>query len=449
MIQIKYEELYNPQGESGIISSLIHNPNFIFHSEELEPRDFLDKTNQILYWAIREIVLSGNSVIDDFSITTKLSSNKAVEAKMEKLNINSIKDILELSKYAAQNSVEAYKDLVKDVREYAIRRNLFINSQKILSACTSEKNTSEDLKKLLNQTVDSYDMSMLHGREIKVFSKKLSELWQRLIDRHDGKIVTRPFHIKELNDYTQMEDGEMVLIGGYAKSGKSAALLSILVDLLNKDETPLIIDSELSDELFFIRLLAHIAHVRFRKVKDGTYDAEEEIRVTKAREWLETKTFYHEYLPICDKNEIASIFRRVNNEQKISILIIDYFKADYETGDAYVTATSLTGLVNYCKNEIAGIYKIPVLGAVQTSESGKVSFSSSVVTVLSTLCWLSLKTPQEISADGEDCGNAKLSILYNRNGMQMQKGEYLDLQFDGDFISYTSAKKQHTTVEPY
>nr|MDD3123661.1 hypothetical protein [Candidatus Izemoplasmatales bacterium] len=131
------------------------------------------------------------------------------------------------------------------------------------------------------------------------------------------------------------------------------------------------------------------------------------------------------------------------------ILIIDYFKADYETGDAYITATSLTGLVNYCKNEIAGVYKIPVLGAVQTSESGKVSFSSSVVTVLSTLCWLSLKTPQEISADGLECGNAKLSILYNRNGMQMQKGEYLDLQFDGDFISYQSAKKQHTIVEPY
>ena len=312
---MKFEELCNPQAESGVISTIIHNPTFIFHSEELEPRDFFDQINQILYWAIREIVLSGNYVIDDFSITTKLSSNKAVEAKIQKVNINSIKDILELSKYATQNSVEAYKDLVKDIREYSLRRALYVNSQKLSSACVSETNTAEDLKKILNNTVDSYDSATLHGREIKIFSKKVSELWQRLKDRHSGKIVTRPFHIKELNDYTEMEDGEMVLIGGAAKSGKSSLLLSCVVDLLRRGETVLVIDSELSDDLYFMRLLAHVSQVRFKKVKDGKYDEEEELRIDKAKEWLESVNFYHEYLPICDKNEIASIFRRINNKE--------------------------------------------------------------------------------------------------------------------------------------
>jgi replicative DNA helicase len=446
---LRYEELCNPQAESGVISTLIHNPQFIFHSEELEPRDFLDQTNQILYWAIREIVLSGNDVIDDFSITTKLSSNKAVEAKIQKVNINSIKDILELSKYATQNSVEAYKDLVKDVREYAIRRNLYLNSQKITNACLSEKNTSEDLHKLLNQTMDSYDLSIMHGREIKTFSKKLSELWQKLKDRHSGKIVTRPFPIEELNEYTQLEDGEMVLIGGYSKVGKSMMLLTCVVDLLKRGETVLLIDSELSDDLFFMRLLSHVTAIKFKKIRDGKLTKEEEEKIEEAKKWIEGTKLYHEFLPICDKNEIASVFRRVNNENKVGVLVIDYFKADYDVKDAFVTATSLTGLVNYCKNEIAGVYKIPVLGAVQTSTNGSVSFSKSVVTVVSTLCWLSLKTNQEISADGESAGNAKLAVLFNRNGSQMQDDEYIDLQFDGDIISYKSAKKQHIKKEPY
>ena len=446
---MRYEELCNPQAESGVISTLIHNPQFIFHSEELEPRDFLDQTNQILYWAIREIVLSGNDIIDDFSITTKLSSNKAVEAKIQKVNINSIKDILELSKYATQNSVEAYKDLVKDVREYSTRRNLFINAQKITSACLSEKNTSDDLHKLLNQTMDSYDLSIMHGREIKTFSKKLAELWQRLKDRHSGKIIVRPFPIQELNEYTQLEDGEMVLIGGYTKVGKSMFLLACVVDLLKRGETVLLIDSELSDDLFFMRLLSHLTEIKFKKIKNGTLTPEEDLKIEEAKDWLSTVKLYHEFLPILDKNEIASVFRRVNNETKVGVLVIDYFKADYETKDAFITATNLTGLANYCKNEIAGVYKIPVLGAVQTSKSGSVSFSKSVVTVVSTLCWLDFKTNNEILADGKDSGNAKLCVQFNRNGSQMQDDEYIDLQFDGDIISYKSAKKQHVVKTPY
>lgn len=446
---MEYKDLYNPQAESGVISTLIHNPTFIFHSEELEPRDFYDQTNQAIYWAIRDIALSGNYVIDDFSLTTKLASNKAIEARVEKANISSVKDILELSKYAAQSSVEAYKDLVKDVQEYSSRRRLYLDAQKIISACVSEKYTSEDLQHLLNSAVDNYDASATHGREIISFDKKVDPLWQRLEDRHSGKIVCRPFHIKELNEYTQMEDGEMVVIGGHAKTGKSALLLSCTVDLLKKGETVLVIDSELSDDLYFMRLLSHLSEVKFRTVKDGGENAEERIRINEARDFLKTAKLYHEFLPICDKNEIASIFRRVNNENRITVLVIDYFKADFDSKDAFSTSVTLTGLVNFCKNEIAGIYKIPILAAVQTSQTGNVSFSSGVITALSTLCWLHLKEKQEILSDTSECGNAKLTVLYNRNGAQMQKDDYIDLQFDGDIITYRSPTKQHIKTDPY
>lgn len=446
---MEYKDLYNPQAESGVISTLIHNPTFIFHSEELEPRDFYDQTNQAIYWAIRDIALSGNYVIDDFSLTTKLASNKAIEARVEKANISSVKDILELSKYAAQSSVEAYKDLVKDVQEYSSRRRLYLDAQKIISACVSEKYTSEDLQHLLNSAVDNYDASATHGREIISFDKKVDPLWQRLEDRHSGKIVCRPFHIKELNEYTQMEDGEMVVIGGHAKTGKSALLLSCTVDLLKKGETVLVIDSELSDDLYFMRLLSHLSEVKFRTVKDGGENAEERIRINEARDFLKTAKLYHEFLPICDKNEIASIFRRVNNENRITVLVIDYFKADFDSKDAFSTSVTLTGLVNFCKNEIAGVYKIPILAAVQTSQTGNVSFSSGVITALSTLCWLHLKEKQEVVSDTSECGNAKLTVLYNRNGAQMQKDDYIDLQFDGDIITYRSPTKQHIKTDPY
>ena len=50
--------------------------------------------------------------------------------------------------------------------------------------------------------------------------------------------------------------------------------------------------------------------------------------------------------------------------------------------------------------------------------------------------------------DGVECGNKKLRVVLNRNGMQMAPGEYLDLQFNGNLISYEQAK-QHDPNAPY
>jgi hypothetical protein len=58
------------------------------------------------------------------------------------------------------------------------------------------------------------------------------------------------------------------------------------------------------------------------------------------------------------------------------------------------------------------------------------------------------KTPDEISQDGRECGNRKLIIKANRLGRQFDDGEYIDLEFNGDLISFTEAK-QHKVVEPF
>ena len=46
------------------------------------------------------------------------------------------------------------------------------------------------------------------------------------------------------------------------------------------------------------------------------------------------------------------------------------------------------------------------------------------------------------------CGNKKMIVTVNRNGMQHADGEYIDLKFDGNHISYEQAK-QHIPQNPY
>ena len=63
-------------------------------------------------------------------------------------------------------------------------------------------------------------------------------------------------------------------------------------------------------------------------------------------------------------------------------------------------------------------------------------------------CYLRSKTPEEIEADGAECGNKKLRVTVNRNGMQMTQDEYIDLLFDGNHILYEQAK-QHIPQTPF
>lgn len=92
--------------------------------------------------------------------------------------------------------------------------------------------------------------------------------------------------------------------------------------------------------------------------------------------------------------------------------------------------------------------KIAGIGAAQATVNGKVADSAKIGRNASTIALIQDKTPEEVAADGEECGNKKLRVILNRNGMQHASGEYIDLKFDGNHISYEEAR-QHIPQIPY
>lgn len=100
------------------------------------------------------------------------------------------------------------------------------------------------------------------------------------------------------------------------------------------------------------------------------------------------------------------------------------------------------------KNQVCGDMGICGIGAAQATVNGKVADSAKIGRNASTIALIQDKTPDEVERDGAECGNKKLRVILNRNGMQHAPGEYIDLQFDGNRISYEEAK-QHIPQTPY
>ena len=152
-------------------------------------------------------------------------------------------------------------------------------------------------------------------------------------------------------------------------------------------------------------------------------------------------------MPMFDAQSIYTAVKKVKHTQGLDVLIVDYFKGKGE-GDAFDSYQELGRFVDMVKNQICGDMNIAGIGAAQATATGKVADSAKIGRNASTIALIQDKTPEEIEADGIECGNKKLRICLNRNGAQMSSDQYIDLQFNGNIISYEEAK-QHIPVTPY
>ena len=442
---MRADDINSLESESGIIATLIHHPDYIFYSEYLLPNHFTNKENQCVYTAISDLAKKGIFNIDAYNIIEDLNSNEATRKFAEELSIDKLNELMDMSDVLVRHSIEEYKMLVSNVMDAAFRRDAFQRLRECQGFCfdRSEKN----IEQKIYDTIDDVMTEFSTGNEIPPFSNVIDECWEEIQSRQGSGYAGIPFKFKTLNEYATIEPGELFIFAAEAKQGKSMMLLNCAMDLLKQDKAVLYLDSELNTRLFTARVLSHLSKVEYRRLTSGNYSKEEAERIDKAREWLKTRKFTHIYIPMFDQQTIYTAVKKVKHTQGLDVLIVDYFKGS-SSGDAFDSYQELGRFVDMVKNKICGDMGICGIGAAQATASGKVADSAKIGRNASTIAIIQDKTPEEIEADGTECGNKKLRVVLNRNGMQHANGEYIDFQFNGNLISYEEAK-QHVPVEPY
>lgn len=305
----------------------------------------------------------------------------------------------------------------------------------------------KNIEQHIYRAMDDVMMEFSATNEVPPYCEVIDECWAEIKGRQNTGYAGIPFKFPALNDYATIERGELFIFGAEQKQGKSMMLLNCAVDLLKNDYAILYLDSELNTRLFTARILAHLSGIEYKRLTSGAYTAEEEQRILDAKEWLKTRKFTHIYIPTFDQQSIYTAVKKVNHTQGLDVLIVDYFKGKGE-GDAFDSYQELGRFVDMVKNQICGEMNIAGIGAAQATATGKLADSAKIARNASTIAMISDKTPEEIEVDGAECGNKKLRVTVNRNGMQMAQGEYIDLMFDGNHILYEQAK-QHIPQTPF
>lgn len=439
------DDINSLESEAGIIASLIHKPEFIFYSEDLLPNHFTNKENRCVYTAIQSLVEKGIMTIDPYNIIESLNSSEATRGFAQDISIEQLNELVEMSDVLARNTIAEYKMLVKNVLDAAFRRDTFQKLKECQALCYDR--TQENVMEKIYNNIDDVMTEFSTTNDVPAYKDVIDGCWEEIKSRQNNGYSGIKFKFDALNDYATIEPGELFIFAAEAKQGKSMMLLNCAVDLLRQDKAVLYLDSELNTRLFTARILAHIAKVEYKRLTAGAYDNEEAERINEALEWLKSKKFTHLYIPMFDQQTIYTAVKKVQHTQGLDVLIVDYFKGSGD-GDAFDSYQELGRFVDMVKNRICGEMGIAGIGAAQATATGKVADSAKIGRNASTIAIIQDKTPEEVDLDGAECGNKKLRVILNRNGMQHAAGEYIDLQFNGNLIPYEQAK-QHIPVAPY
>lgn len=443
---MRIEDINDITSETGIVATLIRHPEYSFYSEELLPNHFSNRQNACMYLALTILARENIRQADAFNIISALHSSDATKRYADELDVDELQDFIDISQSVARDTIEEYKLLVGNVMDMSFRRDTFRELRECERMCL-DTNTHE-LEQKIYSTLDDVMMNYTSTTEVPPFSEVVDKCWDEIRERQNSEGCSGYlFKFPALNQYATIERGELFIFAAEAKQGKSMMLLNCAVDLLRQDLAVLYLDSELNTRMFTARVLAHLSGVEYKRLTSGRYTEEEAERIDAARAWLKTRKFTHVYIPMFDQQTIYTTIKKVSHTQGLDVLIVDYFKS-LSDGDAFNSYQELGRLTDFIKNQIAGEMNIAALGAAQLTATGKVADSAKIGRNASTIAIITDKTPDEIAEDGAECGNKKLRVILNRNGMQMSQDEYIDLQFNGNLISYKQAQ-QHIPHVPY
>lgn len=443
-------ELSDIQSESGVIGTLIYHPEFILHTDYLQPGYFFGVENGCIYWAIQELYKSGITNIDAYNISNKLQSNKSVQKTIEKYNLPSVQEFIELYKETARHTMEEYKMLADNIVTFAFKRDLVKTLNQLSANCFNPDYELEKLNNVVYGELDKLTQKYISTNDIHILGNDIDAIWNEIINRRtsDG-MYGIPSKYKLFSDYYTYEPGELVVIQAKYKQGKSVLLMNEVVHKLKNGVPTLVIDSEMPTRLYTERLISHLSGVEMKRIKNGNYSEEEGKMINNWILWLKEQPFVHIYNPNLTDEKLYSICKMLKHKIGLTFVVYDYLKSnETSSSDNY---NVLGAKCDFLKNNIAGELDLAVLAACQLNRNGEVADSIKINRYLSVGIKWEYKTQEMIAKDGIKCGNAFAKIYVNRLGRQMLEDDdedYIDFIFDGDKMTIIEAQ-QHERVSDF
>jgi len=454
----KESSLSNPASERAVLAGICQHGDdaWVDVDSLIEESTFTIDINKVLYKCIKHSIKNKNKI--DFS--TILSSAQSLslgEYVNSKDNLKHINGIL-----STPIKIDNIRSHAQKIRRLQFARQIQSELRDIyrsLDAISGDESLNSILS-IAEKPIQ--DICLSYIKEDDSSPKKLGDS----IEDYINHLISNPN--KSLGIPSGYPSYDSAIGGGFRrkcvdlisarpKVGKSCIADNIALHISKNLNIPvLMLDTEMSTEDHWNRILANISGVSINQIANGSFynDENKVVAVNNAVEIVK-KIPYH-YISIAGKpfEETLSIARRwllkhvgydENGRLNDCLIIYDYLKLmtsdsiNNNMAEFQVLGFQITNLHNFCVEN-----DCPCLSFVQLNRDGITKESTDAVSGSDRLIWLCTsfsifknKTDEEIATDGPSNGNKKLIPIVARHGPGMEDGGYICLRMVGENAKIT------------
>lgn len=436
-------DLRDTVAESAVISTVICTPDYIYYDEGLSHKHFYDGFNQLLFWALRNLV-KRNKSITPLTLKYQIEGLETGKSYLSQTRSDVLEELIEKAPLLAVSTKEDYKDMANIVKTLSERRQISQNIEIYKGLIGNDDFTNRDIIKKVTTELETIHNSYISTTDVYRYTNNVRNIWEEIVDRrNDDGTYGIPTKHKILNEYITYAPGRLILLTSRKKNGKSMFGLNELHHKISMGKRVVYFDTEMPAVDFTIRLMTKITKIPARRLEKGGTTAQEEKQIESALKWIENQPF--DYINSFDWNEdnIYTKLKILDNKNKTDLFIYDYIKNN-EKGHrtAYDNYSYLGQMTNFLKNDIAVGMNVPVLSFAQLNKNNDVADSDQIGWFLSSQIKWGLKTKEEILEDGEEFGDCKATVVLNRDGKNMYDDEHIDFVFDRETFDISETKMQ-------
>lgn len=427
---------HSREAEVSLLGALLIDKDAVIEvAQILKPEFFYNDQHQLIYDAI-SVLYESRQPIDVVTVSEQLKKNNSLKKAGGRTYLTEL-----VNQTPTSAHVKSYAGIVKD--NYTKRQLISLGSRIVEQSFDDSGEAGQVLEEAEKKV---FSLSQKHlTRNFIAIKDALAESFDRLDELHksDSGLRGVPTGFYDIdNILAGMQDSNLLILAGRPGLGKTTLALNIAQNVATQHKMPVgLFSLEMSKEELVDRLLVAQADIDAWRLKTGKLSDQDFSQLSDAMGVLAEAPLFVDDTPGLALSELRTKARRLQAEQGVKLLIVDYLQLIHGTRGVESRVQEVSEISQGLKN-LARELRLPILSLSQLSravehrggnkpqladlrESGAIEQDADVVMFI-------------YREDEENLDNLSLAVSKHRNGPLGT----VQLRFRGDRIKFYDMAKR-------
>lgn len=425
---------------------------YIDVADILDESVFTIDSNQYIYKCIKHIYTNHDTHTLD--LASIMSASKEIGLDNILTDKSEIEHLKAIINFPADKS--NIKKFAAKIKKLSIARNMYTHLDDIKKSLL-DINGNETISSIFSRVEDPifhFTESLNQEPENQPFNvaDTIEEYVEYLMDNPIDQVgISTGFPVYDQAIGGGLRKGTINVIAARPKTGKTLLADNMGFHIANKLKIPVLnMDTEMSKEDHFNRLIAMLSEIEMQKIETGKFKSSNDAhkKVQKAVNLLKETPLYYKTIAGKPFDEQLSIMKRwlyrevglnPDGTAKDCVIFYDYLKLMDSAGISQdMKEYQMLGFMMSTLHNFAVKYRIPMVAFVQLNRDGITKESTDTASGSDRIIWLcsnfsifKRKTDEEIAEDGPQNGNRKLLPVVSRHGGGLDDNDYINCHMQG------------------